>query len=217
MKNPRNIQLLENISAISAEFHTHKDFRQFYEKYRDEISGFPGIWRFCVTAGQAFRKAEGRKDNFEWIDAIMGYVDNIIQYALVANTQGVPKLEQHLEQWAADAIHKAGYKNQPKAPQPQPITGYCIVVEDEDQEDGDPPMFLTKNAPQDGDFCAYDPGDYENVRLFKTEDEAKQWIVGHQWSNGDNVWIGFIENNSRVDYNGRAPMVVKDGVIRFDF
>jgi len=78
---------LENIAAVSAEFHYDKElFQQFYDNHGEHLSGFPGIWCYCVELGVAFTKAEKKfrrafvtSDESYWIDAITNYVKEILE------------------------------------------------------------------------------------------------------------------------------------------
>ena len=76
----------ENIAAVSAEFHQDKElFQQFYANHGGKLSGFPGIWCYCVELGLAFTAAEKKFkrvmpncDESYWIDAITGFAREIL-------------------------------------------------------------------------------------------------------------------------------------------
>ena len=76
MKTKELDQLLENVSAISANFHGDTEsYQAFYDAHSDHFSGFPGIWNHCIDLAKAFTKAESELkaiagENYEWIDAI---------------------------------------------------------------------------------------------------------------------------------------------------
>lgn len=73
--------LLENVAAISGELWST---RKFYERFCDDLSGFPGVWRYSITAAEAFSKAEERfgkeigkkpKESYEYLDAILPFAE----------------------------------------------------------------------------------------------------------------------------------------------
>ncbi len=77
---PPDPKLLENIAAISAEFHAdQRAYERFYEDNADGLGGFPGIWRYMIHAGIAFRNAE--PDDWESTASARDYVDAIVLFA----------------------------------------------------------------------------------------------------------------------------------------
>jgi hypothetical protein len=80
--------LLENVAAISAEIwgdsypHGDEDAGNFYERHGEKLSGFPGVWKFCIDAARIFTDAETRfakkigtkpKASYEYLDAVLAY------------------------------------------------------------------------------------------------------------------------------------------------
>jgi hypothetical protein len=64
-------RLLENVAAISANVHQSSAYQAFYDAHGAALNGFPGIWQYCVEAGEAFTRAEGRIFwDGEYIEAI---------------------------------------------------------------------------------------------------------------------------------------------------
>jgi len=63
--------LHENISALSAEFHTNQGFSVFYDNHGPTLDGFPGIWKYMVEAAEAFTIVDTEfADQEHWIDSI---------------------------------------------------------------------------------------------------------------------------------------------------
>ena len=79
----RRITQAETIAAVTATFYEDSArYAKFYERYRDELGGFPGFWTLCGVAGLAFSKAEGqlRPDwDGEFIGAVDAYVTSIYE------------------------------------------------------------------------------------------------------------------------------------------
>ena len=90
--------LMENIAAISGEFHSNtKKYQAFYDLRGEELGGFPAIWNLMAVAGQVFTHADrkwckkhgyevlhGRnidmvEDQDGWIEAITEYVNGIYE------------------------------------------------------------------------------------------------------------------------------------------
>jgi hypothetical protein len=70
--------LTENVSAISAVFHGDGRYKAYYEKFKDAVGGFTGLWTYCQIAGEAFSIAEDVKTwDGEWIQAIDNMVDRM--------------------------------------------------------------------------------------------------------------------------------------------
>ena len=79
-----DIDLLENVAAISAELWSGQARCHFYERFGDELSGFPGVWLYSIDAARAFTKAEERfgreigtkpKASYEYLDAILPFAE----------------------------------------------------------------------------------------------------------------------------------------------
>ena len=67
----------ENIAAISALFHTHKSYDDFYKKHGNYLGGFPGVWSFCVIAAAEFTDRWDERLDEGWIQGMENYVDGI--------------------------------------------------------------------------------------------------------------------------------------------
>lgn len=105
--------LLENVAAVSAEFHRDARYGRFYETYAEQLSGFPGIWKFCVTAGRAFTVAEPRV-NEDWIETVDAYVDMIYASTLPHEIGDVASRER-LDLFAARAVARHTKKGETNA------------------------------------------------------------------------------------------------------
>lgn len=87
--NPMSVdvrRLVENVAAISAEFHRDVKHEQFYESHKDELSGFSGIWAYAGELGFAFTEAEKvvlknheDEDDFWWIGSIDAFVEAVLK------------------------------------------------------------------------------------------------------------------------------------------
>ena len=76
-KSEEQRRLLENLSAISAEFHSNEAFDKYYNRYADVLSGFPGIWNQMIVMARAFTSVESSLASavdHEWIEAIQFFV-----------------------------------------------------------------------------------------------------------------------------------------------
>jgi hypothetical protein len=84
VSNPSPIQAhelhKENIAAISAVFHQHTEYDSFYLRVGAQLGGFPGLWRYCVQAADAFLFAEECHfaEDYEYVKAVDNFVDLII-------------------------------------------------------------------------------------------------------------------------------------------
>lgn len=96
--------LKENISAISASFHSDRRYEEFYSRFGERLDGFPGIWNYCVRLAEAFGRAEQALHidwDGEWIQAIDDYVDGVYR---VAFEQDLILSHSSLEQFATDSV-----------------------------------------------------------------------------------------------------------------
>jgi hypothetical protein len=79
LTKPVEQSLLENVAAISAEFHSDKRYAKFYSTFCETLCGFPGIWALMVIAAEVFTKeCPEDPDAYEWIDAILYYTGGIL-------------------------------------------------------------------------------------------------------------------------------------------
>ncbi len=76
--------LYECVAAVSGEFHGRRQgYEHFYTKWGPDLSGFPGIWRYCVQLGIALQGAEERAKrlgyiegiDYNWVDVVLVYVE----------------------------------------------------------------------------------------------------------------------------------------------
>jgi hypothetical protein len=79
--------LVQNVAAISAEFHMHKRYAEFYEQGCDSIGGFVGVYDICIEMGQALTDWEDDHGGascayddagIDWIEVVTQYVDAVI-------------------------------------------------------------------------------------------------------------------------------------------
>ena len=79
--------LVQNVAAISAEFHTHKRYGEFYDQGCESIGGFVGIYEICIEMGQALTDWENANGggyyayddaDIDWIEVVAQYVDAVI-------------------------------------------------------------------------------------------------------------------------------------------
>ena len=93
----RKHSLLQNIAAISGDFHTHKRYWEFYETFGKNIDGFVGQYDICIGMAKAltdWENANGGLDAYDrhgliWIEIVEQYVaavlDRSIESAQVMN------------------------------------------------------------------------------------------------------------------------------------
>lgn len=82
--------LLENVAAISAEFHTHRSYGAFYDTFGKYIDGFVGNYSLCIDMAEALTNWEngnGGPDAYEnhgtpWIEIVERYVAAMIDRSL---------------------------------------------------------------------------------------------------------------------------------------
>jgi hypothetical protein len=106
VEGQRRIELLklENVAAISAEFHSHpKRYKKFYAKNADELSGFPGIWMLMIDAAVAFTRAE--PDDWESDEVARDHIDAVTLFAERLATDEVGFDEESLYRLARDCIY----------------------------------------------------------------------------------------------------------------
>jgi hypothetical protein len=97
-------KLLENVAAISSEFHLGPDeYRAFYDSNADSLGGFPGIWRLMIDAGIAFTRAE--PGDWEGTVAAREYLDAIMLFAERLRSDTVPLDRDSLYRLAQECIY----------------------------------------------------------------------------------------------------------------
>ena len=90
----RNQSMLENVAAISGDFHTHCAYEEFYDTFGPKINGFPGVYEICISMAKAMTDWEilqTRKGytepygevGLDWIVVVEEFVDRIISDSLV--------------------------------------------------------------------------------------------------------------------------------------
>jgi len=97
----------ETIAAISAVFHTSKEYETFYKKFGPELSGFSGIWNLCAKMGMAFVEVEHEllpDWDGQWIDALDDFVNSI--YTKAFTMKDVTFINEELIQIAKNSINK---------------------------------------------------------------------------------------------------------------
>lgn len=102
--------LLENVAAISAEFHTHGSYADFYDAFGKHIGGFGGNYSLCIDMADAltnWENANGGPGAYEnhgtpWIEIVERYVAAMIDRSL--ETGGL--LNPGIVLW--DALRKGG-------------------------------------------------------------------------------------------------------------
>jgi len=95
-----NDRMQENIAAISAELFIRRPRTRngieecFYDRHKDAVSGFPGVWRFAINAARIFTTAEP-KTPYEWLDAILPFAEWLADIAeLPTETEMRTKAEE---------------------------------------------------------------------------------------------------------------------------
>jgi hypothetical protein len=89
-------QFAQNIAAISADFHTHRQYHAFYDAFGKMIDGFIGNYEICIQMAEAMTDWEmtnGIAMAYEnlgtpWIEIVEKYVDALISNSV--NTLELP-------------------------------------------------------------------------------------------------------------------------------
>jgi hypothetical protein len=77
----------QNIAAISAEFHTHRQYNEFYDTFGKFIDGFIGNYEVCIAMADALSAWETSNggmmayENAEvpWIEVIENFVEEMLE------------------------------------------------------------------------------------------------------------------------------------------
>jgi hypothetical protein len=85
MKRSTREKLIENVAAISGEFHTSDGYRAFYDACAARQMGFPEIWSYAGQLGEAFTRAEVELVA-EWVDGWIESIDGFVAEAVSAGT-----------------------------------------------------------------------------------------------------------------------------------
>jgi hypothetical protein len=182
---------LENVSAISANFHGQAEkYQKFYDRYGDQLSGFAGIWIFCVYAAQAFTNVEPSQQYEDgYIEAVDAYVESIYAASLgddnyVADIQNL----DFLEPLAKAAIEKWGKFS--------PAGRFCLELQD-GKVDDDAVMLYS----EDDSWTARDRNHIDDVpvKWFPDRESAQQFIRLETFDKKDKVFVH--------EYDGRDGFV----------
>jgi len=79
-------QFAQNIAAISADFHTHRLYNDFYDTFGKMIDGFIGNYEICIQMAEALTDWEMENGGLmayedlgtPWIVMVEKYVDTVI-------------------------------------------------------------------------------------------------------------------------------------------
>jgi hypothetical protein len=82
----RTHALLQNLAAISGDFHTHREYWAFYETFGSNIDGFIGNYELCIQMARALTDWEIQNggpavaydDVMPWIEVVEQFVDRMI-------------------------------------------------------------------------------------------------------------------------------------------
>jgi hypothetical protein len=182
VKKPPYMKMLENVASFSDGFHTSDKYKAFYDRYSNQLSGFPGIWIMCSFAGYAFGLAERAMravggEDYEWIDAMERYVELVHEKAAAEYVADIQRLDWFFP-LAVQAINEKSYDEQEQGKQPETVHGkYAIGAYDNSIKEPDgtePPMYWER----DGNWCAYDNGfqlKEGDLSIFDSADAAEQY------------------------------------------
>jgi hypothetical protein len=91
MIRDRQHSLLQNVAAISGDFHAHRDYWAFCETFGKHVDGFVGQYHLCIEMAKALTDWENANggpylayENHDllWIDVIERYVAVMIGRAV---------------------------------------------------------------------------------------------------------------------------------------
>ena len=82
----RTHNLLQNVAAISGDFHTHKFYHCFYDTFGKHVDGFIGNYNICIEMARAltdWENANGGSGAYDdlgipWIEMVENFVENMI-------------------------------------------------------------------------------------------------------------------------------------------
>ena len=106
----RTHALLQNVAAISAEFHTNNLYRCFYDAFADNIDGAVGGYRLCVEMARALTDweiqnggASSAYDNapLTWMEVTERFVEKMLYISV--KTLEIPNDRHILRQVFEDA------------------------------------------------------------------------------------------------------------------
>jgi hypothetical protein len=90
--------LHQNIAAISAEFHAHRLYHEFYDRHGATIGGFPGAYELCISMAHAltgWESARGMAQAYDnagvtWIEVVEDFVDTVLHVATAPDATALP-------------------------------------------------------------------------------------------------------------------------------
>ena len=90
IKTPEQRSFAQNLAALSAEFHTHRLYNDFYDAFGKHTAGFIGIYDLCITMAEALTDWEISNggllayDNADvtWIEVVENFTDDMIQRSI---------------------------------------------------------------------------------------------------------------------------------------
>ena len=92
-------QFAQNIAALSAEFHTHRRYWEFYETFGRLIDGFIGNYDLCVQMAEALTDWElengglmaYENSGVPWIEVVENYVEDMLERSLATGGRVNPR------------------------------------------------------------------------------------------------------------------------------
>jgi hypothetical protein len=83
-------RLLQNIAAISADFHTHRLYNNFYDTFGKLIDGFVGNYELCIGMAEALTDWElgngglmaYENHGITWIELVENFVEDMLARSL---------------------------------------------------------------------------------------------------------------------------------------
>jgi len=94
--NESDYSMLENVAAISGDFHTHARYREFMDKFGPDLGGFTGSYSLCIQMARAltfYENASGvghevyEQNGSSWIEIVERFVDAMIQTSIEKSQQ----------------------------------------------------------------------------------------------------------------------------------
>jgi hypothetical protein len=81
--------LKQNIAAIAGDFHTHRLYGEFYDRFGKFIDGFVGHYDLCIAMAEALTEWEvvnGLGEAYDnagvpWIEIVEGFVETVLETA----------------------------------------------------------------------------------------------------------------------------------------
>ena len=187
-------RLLEDVAAVSAEFHCDKKFYDaFYNAYADQLSGFPGIWTFCSHAGRVFNQVWAKlltKDEDDlWIESIQAFVFDILDQALGTYVTDIQN-GQWLTPVATAAIQRVkaadAEMTKPRANPGCPPTPMILInVVERRKEDGTWDFFAKDDSITTFDRTCV----AEGARWFPSERAAREFLATQTFHSHDKVFL----------------------------